>query len=669
MLRDLVAPSGRITRWGVVAIVVCAVAWAVAGASIVINIIVATPPQSTAYWLLDVISAFLYGAATLLMLPRSRHPVVWILVAVALGCAIASLVTQGVLVAGADWPKDQGLFSLYLLSMAAWLPGNYGMLAIMPWLVAPAGATPAARAATWAGVSAVSLSVISLVTDPYEGSVGSLTGVTWEPWRQAMEALGRWPDRACLVLGGLGAVRLSMMWWERRRSEVTGYGWLALGHLLVTLTFVPVFLVSMDGQVLEASGVSLIVAQGFLPVALLVVVLRQELWGVDLAVSRVTVWTLLTGAVLLGYALVVGVVGLVVPDSRGLAGFLAVGLVAALGQPLRLWIQERVDRLVYGDAADPVRLLGSLGRDLGDGGAGSSLAALTDALQRGLRLGGAEVRSTDGETKASSGRLVHPELELPLTVEGRRLGSLLVSASAGERIDPRTRRLVEQMVGVLGVALELAQVNERLATTSGRLVEVRHEERRMLRRDIHDGMGPALAGVGLGLAAAQRRLIHDPAGASALLAELEAEVERRTEDVRLLARSLLPAQLDEGHLGRALEVLADRFRASGLTVETDCELLAALETRRQVAVYHVAAEALMNAYRHARAATVRLTVSSAADGSVALEVVDDGQGLGHGNGSGIGLQSMRERAEELGGDLRIEPRDDGLGTRVRMVLP
>jgi signal transduction histidine kinase len=669
VLRDLVAPTGRITRWSLAAMVVCGVAWSAAGASIVVNIVATTPAESTTYWLMDVISAVVYGAATLLMLPRSRHPVVWILVAVALGSGIACLVTQVVLLGGADWRQDQVLFTIYLLSYVAWMPGTYGMLAIMPWLVAPAGVTRAARAGTWAGVCVVLVSMLALVTDPYEGRGGNLIGVTWEPWRQLMEGLGRWPDRAGLLMGGLGVVRLTTMWWQRRRSQATGYGWLALGHLLVTVTFVPLFLVAMDGWLLEASGVSLIVAQGLLPVALLVVVLRQQLWGVDLAVSRVTVWTLLTGVVLLAYALLVGLVGLVLPASRGVAGFLAVGLVAALGQPLRLWIQERVDRLVYGDAADPVRLLGSLGRDLGDGGAGSSLAALTDALQRGLRLGGAEVRSVDGETKASSGSVAHPDLELPLTVEGRRLGHLLVSASRGERIDPRTRRLVEQMVGVLGVALELAQVNERLATTSGRLVEVRHEERRMLRRDIHDGMGPALAGVGLGLAAAQRRLTHDPEGAAALLAELEAEVERRTEDVRLLARALLPAQLDDGDLGRALEVLADRFRASGLTVEVDCRQLATLETRRQVAVYHVAAEALMNAYRHARASTVRITVSSSADGSVSLEVVDDGRGLGADNGSGIGLQSMRERSEELGGDLQISPRDDGVGTRIRLVLP
>jgi signal transduction histidine kinase len=191
----------------------------------------------------------------------------------------------------------------------------------------------------------------------------------------------------------------------------------------------------------------------------------------------------------------------------------------------------------------------------------------------------------------------------------------------------------------------------------------------MLRRDLHDGMGPALAGVGLGLAAAQRRLTHDPEGTARLLADLEAEVERRTEDVRLLARALLPVQLDDGDLGRALEVLADRFRTSGLVVEVDTAELGILDTRRQVAIYHVAAEALMNAYRHAQATSVRIRVASGADRTVTLEVLDDGEGLATERQAGVGLQSMRERTAELGGRLDIGARTALPGTHVTMVLP
>lgn len=651
--------------WRVVAVAVSTLSWGTAAAAVVLLVVHGTtPPDGVSFWLMDVVSAFLYGGAALLMLPRSRHPVAWIMVLVGLGCGVSALFTQLRLVhptglAGLD------PVALFLLGFAAWMPGTYATLAVMPWLVAP-GRERALRPMVVLGAIATGVSVVAVFTASYEGK--NRFAITWGRWQDALDLLARWPDRLCVALAALGTLRFALLWRRHRGTPTTGFGWLAAGQLLMVLAFVPGIVVRIDALPLEAAGVALLLAQAFLPVALLVVVLRQQLWGVDLAVSRVTVWTLMTSGVLVGYGLLVWLSGEVLPDSRGPAGFLAAGLAVAVGQPLRFWIQEQVDRLVYGPAADPARLLGTLGDDLQAGDTGSSLDALTHSLRTGLRLGGVEVRSADGAVKAVAGRVATAELDLPLTVEGRRLGSLWVSAPTGQRIDPRTRRLVEQMSGVLGVALELAQVNERLATASGRLVEVRHEERRMLRRDIHDGMGPALAGIGLGLAAAQRRLTRDPVGTGVLLAELEAEVERRTEDVRLLARALLPAQLDDGDLALALEVLADRFRASGLKVETDCGSLGPVETRRQVAIYHVAAEALMNAYRHARASSVHIEVASSS-AAVVLEVVDDGRGLADDRKAGVGLQSMRERTDELGGELSIGPREDGPGTRVRMRLP
>jgi signal transduction histidine kinase len=338
-----------------------------------------------------------------------------------------------------------------------------------------------------------------------------------------------------------------------------------------------------------------------------------------------------------------------------------------VGQPVRLWVQARVDRLVYGHRDDPVHLLAALGRELTDLTEGAALQSLVDALRAGLRLGGVHVTSEDGQVEASSGRLGTAVHSMPLVAEGRRVGHLRVAAPSGVSLDARTRRAVDQLLGLVAVTLELALVNERLRAAGDRVVEVRHEERRMIRRDLHDGMGPALAGVGLGLAAARRRLGHDPEGTARLLAELEAEVERRTEDVRLFARALLPPQLDDGDLARALEVLADRFRTSGLVVEVDTADLGAVDVGRQVAIYHVAAEALMNAYRHAQATAVRVRLTSRADGAVALEVVDDGEGLA--GRAAAGVTSMRARSAELGGALDAGPRGDLPGTRVRMVLP
>ena len=406
--------------------------------------------------------------------------------------------------------------------------------------------------------------------------------------------------------------------------------------------------------------------------ALLVVVLRQRLWGVDLAVSRVTVWALLTGTVVVGYAGLAWLGGRLVPESEKVAGLVAVGLVVALGQPLGGG--SRAGSTIWSTATGPTPC-GSWARSrtaartTRPAPTRTRLDALVDALRSGLRLGGVEVHSLDRTVRASAGVLHRVDADLPLVVEGRHLGRLLVSPVDGQRLDDRTRGQLDQLRGVLGVALELVLVNQRLESASSRLVEVRMEERRMLRRDLHDGMGPALAGVGLGLAAAQRRLRHDPDGTAELLAELEAEVERRTDDVRLLARSLLPVQLDDGDLGRALEVLATRFTTSGLDVRVHCQDVDGLDTRRQLALYHVAAEAVFNAYRHAQAGGVRVEVAGRPGGPTVLEVRDDGIGITSSSQRGVGLSSMRERAEELGGTVRVGPVPDGPGTVVRMELP
>jgi signal transduction histidine kinase len=669
-LRGVVAPTGRLTVWGVLGVGVCALAWTLAAAALAIYAVHGNEPVGVSQWLMDVLSAVVYGAATALMLPRTRHPVVWIILLVALGCGISGLVTQLLLID--PQPPTVDTMRLSLFGYVAWMPGTYGSLAVLPWLVLRGqGLASEAwlRGAAGLGVVATATASVVSLTHEYQHAPPNPYAPSWEPWRRAVDALDQWPDRLCLALSAVAVVQLTRVWWRLRGTARPGFGWLAIGQGFLTAAFVPVFVVRLEDWVFQLSGISLILAQAFLPVALLVVVLRQQLWGVDLVLSRVTVWAMLTGAVLTGYAVLAWSISQLIPRSEGLAAFVAVGVVVALGQPVRHWLQEQVDRLVYGDAVDPGRLLDALGRDLGDGRSGTSLTFLVASLRDGLRLGGIEVRAADGEVRAVAGSVSTAELRLPLVVEGRYVGLLTVAAPHGQRIDQRTHRLVAQMGSVLAVALELAHVNDQLTLASGRLVEVRHEERRLLRRDLHDGMGPALAGVGLGLAAAQRRLTHDPEGAASLLAELETEVERRTDDIRLLARALLPAQLDDGDLPRALGVLAERFGTSGIRVDVECEIQGELSTRLQIAVYHVAAEALMNAYRHAHATSVHIRVQAPSGGPLTLEVVDDGRGLGHDRSAGVGLTSMRERADELGGTLRVEPRADGLGTRVRMELP
>ena len=656
--------------WRAVAIGVCGVASALAVAAVVLQVRHGIAPRNLSYWIMDVVTALVYGGVTLVMLPRSRHPVAWILALTAVGCGLSAFSTQYVLLgrSGVDLP---GLGLAFPASGWVWVPGTYAAMAIMPWIVSERRWPRWAIGVVGSVVVAIGVSVISVATIQYVGAPANPLAITASTWTDVTSSLGLWPDRFCVVISLAGTAYLFWRWNSESVARRRGLGWLTIGQFFMAVAFVPVVVpmpASFAEATVELSGVALIAAQAFLPAALLVVVLGQRLWGVDVAVSRATVWLVLTGLVVAAYVAIAWAGARIVPRNQELAGLVAVGVVAVAGQPLRAWVQRRVDRLVYGVGADPARLLRSLGHRLNDANReNSSLESLVDGLRHSLRLGYVDVRSPGHVVHASSGDSGGPTLEVPLVIDGRRAGVMHVAPRMGERLDQRTEAVLGQLAGLVAVALELAQVNEDLEDTRDRLVEVRHEERRLLRRELHDGLGPALAGIGLGMAAIDNLKDTDPDAMAELLTDLRAELKRRTEDVRAIARTLLPPALDDGDLRGALGTLARRLSTQGFDVRTQVAVPEDMEVRRQVAIYHIAAEAVLNAHRHAGATSCLISVESVGGDGVALTVTDDGHGISPGAATGIGLTSMRERAEELGGTCVIS--SVGVGTKVEVVLP
>jgi signal transduction histidine kinase len=200
-----------------------------------------------------------------------------------------------------------------------------------------------------------------------------------------------------------------------------------------------------------------------------------------------------------------------------------------------------------------------------------------------------------------------------------------------------------------------------------RLVIAREEERRRLRRDLHDGFGPSLASQALKLDAALDLLDADPATARRLLEEVKAHTQSTVADVRQLVYALRPPALDQLGLVGALNAQIQALALNGLSVTVDAAPMPPLSAAVEVAAYRIALEAVTNSARHARASesVVRLTVH---DGALEIEVTDNGAGLPAGSAAGVGLVSMRERAAELGGDCTIENIPSG-GLRVGARLP
>jgi two-component system NarL family sensor kinase len=227
------------------------------------------------------------------------------------------------------------------------------------------------------------------------------------------------------------------------------------------------------------------------------------------------------------------------------------------------------------------------------------------------------------------------------------------------------RRLLAALAGQLAAAAHAVSLIDDLRRSRERLVSATEEERRRIRRDLHDGIGPGLAGVVLGLHRARRQLETDPRSAAQQLEELSDQTQEAISEVRRLVYDLRPPALDELGL---VEALAEQARRFGPITVTGPHPLPALPAAAEVAAYRIAVEAMTNVVRHAGAAAVNATVQISIDGCLQLEVRDSGTGLPPGYRAGVGILSMRERAAELGGVCTIEPASPH-GTVVRASIP
>ncbi|MFC4058100.1 histidine kinase [Planomonospora corallina] len=427
-------------------------------------------------------------------------------------------------------------------------------------------------------------------------------------------------------------------------------------------------------------------AMVLVPVAICIAILRHRLFDIDLVINRTLVYTLLSGCVTGGYVLVVGYLGMLLPSARLPSSVLAAGLVALVFSPLRQRLQGWVNLLTYGERDDPYAALTRLGRRLeASGEPGAVLPGVARSVAEALRLPYAAVETADGERHSwaparrdsrdgadgAAGPGGPGLLRLPLVCDGARVGDLILAPRAGESgFGPRDLRVLTDLSRQVAVAVHAVRLSADLRRSRERLVMAREEERRRLRRDLHDGLGPTLAALTM-RAEAAHDLVADERARS-LLADLVRDAEAATADVRTLVDGLRPPALDSLGLAGALRALATR-QPPGLRVAAHVpDGLPPLPAATEVAAYRIAAEALANVGRHAGATCAELRIGVAGE-TLVLEVLDDGDGVRPaapepGARQGVGLASMRERAAELGGSCTVEDRAEG-GTRVRVLLP
>ncbi|MFD1939698.1 ATP-binding protein [Nonomuraea mangrovi] len=539
----------------------------------------------------------------------------------------------------------------------AWMPG-FLMFAGLVTVLYPDG-RPAWRPLAWA--SGLCCAIATLTASTLQGPMAGIGPRAVNPlapgggWEQIGEGVTLAFFYATVVCGLAGGVLLVV-----RTLRATGVQRRRLAW------FCPSVVLAIVAALLPGGTLPNLLSAVFFPIGLGVAMVRHRLFDGDRLLNRTLVYTALT-------LLVAGVFGLGVGLASAALGGPGVGAVLAavvitLGlSPARTAVQQVVDRLLYGARRDPYQALTDLGQRLSAALAPEEvLPIIVRTVAGALRQPYVAVRLVGESAPAAAfGTAGAAAVDVPLRHAGEDVGVLALGQPV---VDPGDERLLLDFAQRAGTAAHAVRLTHELRRSRDNLLIAREEERHRISRDLHDGLGPALAGVALGLDAARRSASSEQA--AELLTRLEREVKDGLENVKRLVSDLRPTLLEQCGLVEALRRHCEMISARGL-LQAVLEIgeLPPLPPDVEVAACRIALEALTNATRHARA--TRCTVHVSATGAALhLSVRDDGTGIPPDLvvARGLGLASMRERAAELGGECLISDAPGG-GTLVSAALP
>jgi len=392
-----------------------------------------------------------------------------------------------------------------------------------------------------------------------------------------------------------------------------------------------------------------------LPLAAAIALIKPRIVDVRAVIEQVTVAALmfvLAAAVYIGTEAAIIILTEDIPPS-GVKVLIAVGVAAGF-HPVMRWVRASVNEMLFGRQADPLHTLALLGSHLA---AGSSPPQWLDTLRIALAARGVALRQRD-EIIAASGEFgASPAILTELRAGAEHVGDLVVVLAADDLRLTRATSAVADLVSVpLAQALHAARLTEDLRASRGHAVSALEEERRRMRRDLHDGLGPTLTGIAYSADAAANLLRSTPDEALQILRELRSEAGEAIAEIRRIVYGLRPRALDElGLVGAVQQQVSHMRTADGrvLTVTIDApqdlpELPAAVE----VAAYRTAVEAVTNVARHSGVAEATVYFALASGPALRIQIQDRGRSTTTWT-PGVGMVSMRERIEQIGGTLTV----------------
>lgn len=634
-------------------------AWSLAGIAVCASLVAVMLGEdgAGASWKAVLAPWFFAFPGALVAAARPGNALGWLMLVVAT-CFAGTALTSGWVDQG-----DGGAWAVWFTDRASALlvPATLGIL-----LLLPDGHLPTPRWRPLAGLVLGAQLLLVLVWCLVEGpaaapdtslsSVGAFrnpVGVLPSSWGSIVVDL-EWLLQVPLLLGILAvAVRLRRPPDDERRRLVDV---LAAAAVFAILIVVGRALWPAAADVLDVAGSALLAA------ALTAAILRRRVPGVDVVVHHTFVYAVLTALIALGYIGVVATAGGVGQDLPVYGVGLVTGAIALSLLPLRGLLQRLLDQAMYGEAREPGAAVRRLTETVGDA---TSLDGVVSGLARATST---SLRAAHVEVEVDGVRAIHgrggsgEEVRLPLVSGDRRLGTMAVGLPGGRRFRQHDRDTLAELADHGGRAVHAVQLADALLTNRQLLVTAREAERSRLRRELHDELGPTLAGLAMQLGGLQEILRTDPAVAAERLARLEEAARYALDDVRSVSRRLRPPALDElGLVGAVVRAAEEAGLGLDSRVDTPLpDLPAAVE----VAAYRIAVEAALNVVRHTGLRSAEFSVF-ADNGTLRLCMRDDGPGIGEAS-PGVGILAMRERAEELGGTLVVRGER---GTVVEARLP